>query len=194
MGVDRGGEVMSNHDKGIEAAALHNHAPIPDDLADTILYYGHECGEFAKEPSHIFGRQRLAKALAVLHAKIAAYLAEAQPTSEDVAQALDFEGVVGFLSDLMDDVRNGHTFNAKEQAEILINLACEPLRRGRPIRATQPTSEGEERVVVAEGTWDEYGTQVVDADRIPLVDIQPIVDGTAKFDGHLVRVVVEVIP
>ena len=112
----------------------------------------------------------------------------------EIARALDFEGVVGFLSDLMDDVRNGHTFNAKEQAEILINLACEPLRRGRPIRATQPTSEGEERVVVAEGTWDEYGTQVVDADRIPLVDIQPIVDGTAKFDGHLVRVVVEVIP
>ena len=66
---------MSNHDKGIEAAALHNHAPIPDDLADAILNYGHECGEFAKDPSHPFGRQRVAKALAVLHVKIAAKVA-----------------------------------------------------------------------------------------------------------------------
>ena len=62
-----------------------------------------------------------------------------------IEAALDFEGVAGFLSDLMDDVRHGHTFDAKEQAEILINLACEPLRRGRPILAAQPTSEGEER-------------------------------------------------
>jgi hypothetical protein len=63
-----------SHEKGIEAAALHNHVPIPDDLADAILRYGHECGEFAKDLSHPFGRQRVAKALALLHAEIAAAL------------------------------------------------------------------------------------------------------------------------
>lgn len=53
-------------------------------------------------------------------------------------------------------------------------------------RATPPAG-----VCVAEGVWDEYGGFVADADHIPIVDCQKIVDGTKPLDGHRVRVWVE---
>jgi len=47
-----------------------------------------------------------------------------------------------------------------------------------------------EEVVMCEGVWNERRGYVADADDIPLVEFQPIVDGTGPLDGQRVQVIV----